>query len=169
MVAALPLLSLATGAGSAVAGASAAGTFLGVSAGTLSAVSAGIGAVSSIFGGLSAQAGAEAEAAQVRLQAQADRTQAAEEEFNRQKRLKAILATQNAVFGASGLSGGSQNNIQLADVGEANRQRGQAELLGDVNDTQANIQSKELKRAGRAKLLGSISRAGSIIGGINNG
>lgn len=166
MVAALPLVSLAAGVGSAVAGT---GTFLGLSAGTLAAVSAGAGAVGQIFSGLSAKGAADAEAAQVRLQAQADKTQAAEEEFNRQKRLRAIQATQNAIFGVSGVTGGSQDAIQLADIGEANRQQGQADLLGDVNATQAEIQSKELKRAGRAKLLGSVSRAGTLLGRINDG
>lgn len=169
MVAALPLASLITGAGSAVAGASAGGTLFGLSAGALSAVSAGIGGLSTIFGGLSAQAGAEAQASQVELKAQADRTQAAEEEFNRQKRLKAILSSQNAIFGASGATGTTQNFIQLADIGESNRQTQQAELLGEVNDAQARAQSSELKRAGRSKLLSSISRAGSLIGRGFNG
>ena len=166
MVAALPLLSLAAGAGTATAGATTAGTLFGVTAGTLATVSAGAGAVSSIFSGLSANSESDFQASQVELQAQADRTEAAEEEFNRQKRLRAILATQNAAFSASGGFGGSQNAIQLADIGEANRQQGQSDLLGDINAAQSDLQIKQFKKAGNAKLLQSLSSAGTLLGKV---
>jgi len=131
---------------------------------TFSTVMGVVSAVSTIFGGQAENESAKVEASQVELQAQADRTQAAKEELNRQKRLQSILATQNATFAARGVAGGSLAAIQRADVGQANLQRGEGELLGDINSFQARVQSQQLKQAGRSKLLGSVVRAGSILG-----
>lgn len=132
-------------------------------AGTLSTVFTVFSAASSIFGGLAGDAAGKAEAAQIELQAQADRTEAAQEEARRQKRLRVILAQQNARFGASGGTGLSQARIQLADVGEANKQRGEAALLTSINDKQSAIQASQSRSAGKSKLIGGFAKAGSIL------
>ena len=63
----------------------------------------------------------KAEAAQLEMQAQAERTQAEADELDRQRTLNRIMSAQNAVFGASGLAttSGSFTNIQTTDAARA--------------------------------------------------
>ena len=64
---------------------------------------------------------AHAEAKQLEMQAQAERTQAEVDELDRQRTLDRIMSAQNAVFGASGLAttSGSFTNIQTTDAARA--------------------------------------------------
>lgn len=64
---------------------------------------------------------AHAEAKQLEMQAQAERTQAEVDELDRQRTLERIMSAQNAVFGASGFTttSGSFANIQTTDAARA--------------------------------------------------
>jgi hypothetical protein len=68
-----------------------------------------------------AEAQSKAEAKQLEMQAQAERTQAEVDELDRQRTLERIMSAQNAVFGASGLAAtsGSFTNIQTTDAAKA--------------------------------------------------
>jgi len=68
-----------------------------------------------------AEAQSKAEAKQIEMQAQAERTQAEVDELDRQRTLERIMSAQNAVFGASGLAttSGSFTNIQTTDAARA--------------------------------------------------
>lgn len=64
---------------------------------------------------------ASAQAKQLELQAQAEKTQAEIDELDRQRNLERIISAQNAVFGATGLAttSGSFTNIQTVDSARA--------------------------------------------------
>lgn len=77
---------------------------------------------------------ADAEAKQLEMQAQAERTQAEVDELDRQRTLDRILSAQNAVFGASGLAttSGSFTNIQTVDAARAAEARRLNQVFTDT-------------------------------------
>lgn len=70
----------------------------------------------------------ELQAKQLELQVQAERTQAAEDELQRQQQLREVMSAQQAAFGSAGVSGRSFEALQTADVGKVAR----ADRLGKL-------------------------------------
>lgn len=129
---------------------------------------------------------AAAEAKQIELAAQAERTQAEVDELDRQKTLERILSAQNAVFGATGFSTGSGSftNIQAADTNRAAEATRLNQLFTDTRQVghRANINSvfsqaaiarsaaKVARRTNTIRGVGSIlSTAASAYGGAKGG
>jgi hypothetical protein len=70
----------------------------------------------------------ELQAKQLALQVQAEKTQAAEDELQRQQQLREVMSAQQAAFGSAGVSGRSFEALQTADVGKVAR----ADRLGKL-------------------------------------
>ena len=178
---------LASGA-SAVAGA---GTVVGAAI-TLEQVSAGFGIFGQVLNFFSGQSQADAaydaqiaasraelEATRTRvaennLSAQRERTQAAIEEAERQRRLRRTLAAQRAAFAGGSIDpfSGSAGVIQDATVGEINRESRLAEFASQDVISAINTQGLGIQAAGSgraASLIGeaNTSRAESTQTGIN--
>lgn len=140
--------------------------------GTLAIVSTLVSTGLQVAGGIQANQQAKAQAKQIDLQRQANRTQAAVEENNRQEKLLRLMASQKAIFGASGLSmnSGSFTAIQNTTVGDTANQTGQAELSTTINDNQLLSQKQQTLAGGKAALIGGIAGGvGTIAGAAGSG
>lgn len=115
----------------------------------------------------------EQRARELRLQEQAAKTRAAQEEFLRQEQLTKVLAAQRAAYGAAGVdaSSGSPLNIQQQAGGQTNRASRIASLNTDLETAGLRQQSLEQLRAGQIEASATrastyttgFSRAGSIV------
>ena len=156
--------SLLAGTGSAVAGATAAGTFLGVSAatfGTIATVGSLAGsAISGIQQSNAQQAAGEAallqsqqQADQLRLQIDQEKTQSALQEAERQRRLKRVLASQRAAFAGGGIDpfSGSPVTIDEDTQAIAERNSSRAQLTSDIRSQQLNSNRVNTLAAGRTR------------------
>lgn len=117
---------------------------------------------------------ASAEAEQLKMQAQAERTQAEVSELDRQRTLSRIMSAQNAAFGASGLAttSGSFAGIQTVDAQRAaeakrlnqvfvdTRQIGMQNNIAQIRN-QASVTRSASKIASRT---GAVRGVGSILG-----
>ena len=128
----------------------------------LSAVGTGVGVLGQISSGSAAQRTAKMQASQMQLKAQAEKTQAAIDEQNRQQKLTKVLATQRAIFGASGasLNSGSFLAIQNADTSEVARENRLGGLLADTSASLYDLQAQEYLSAGRSKNKASLLSGG---------
>lgn len=116
---------------------------------------------------------ADAEAKQLELQSQAEKTQAEVDELDRQRSLERIIAAQNAVFGSTGLSttSGSFTNIQTQDFGRASQASRLNQLFTDTRQIgyRSNVagiynQAAISRSAGRiARRTNTVQGIGSII------
>lgn len=120
------------------------------------------------------QAAAEARARELRLKSSRERTQAAIDEADRQRRLRINLATQRARFAAGGVDPqtGSPLRIQESSISEILRQDRQAGLFSSLTVGALNRQASQEVRAGQAARQGGNIRArqtlfqtGSLIAG----
>lgn len=114
---------------------------------------------------------AAAQAKQIELQAQAEKTQAEVDELDRQRTLEKIISAQNAVFGATGLAttSGSFTNIQTQDFGRASQASRLSQLFTDTRQigyrsSVANIYNQ----AAISRSAGKIARRTNIIKGIGH-
>lgn len=101
---------------------------------------------------------AKAQADQLSLQMQAERTQAAAENEARQRRLRSVLATQNAIFGGSNvdMTTGSPVTIAQDSVAQTALQQNQAMLSSSVRQSMYGMQSSDILSAGRYGLIGGV-------------
>lgn len=156
------LIAIAVKAGTAVAASAAAHPFL-FAAGAAAAVA---GASTAIVSGVQANKSAKSQASQIELQMQAERTQHAIEAETRQRNLRSMLASQNAIFGGSNvdLSSGSASVIAGATFDEASRQQSQASLFSGVRTSILGMQEADIRSQGRSALVGgSLSAAQSLL------
>lgn len=122
-----------------------------------------------VMSGRAAAAANRAEASQYDLERAAEATQAAIDEEARQQRLKAVLSTQAAVFGASNIQyGGVGDVLAQASLDETNLAGNRA--AGKTNLTQAQLresatQSRYAARSSRLSgYVEGLSTAGRFAG-----
>lgn len=132
---------------------------------TLGAASAIAGATTGIVSGVQANSAAKRQADQMRMQMEAERTQFAFEEEERQKRLRRTLSMQNAIFGGSNvdLSTGSPSIIAGDTFNEAERQRNQAGLFSDTRVSLLGAQANDAMSAGRLSMTKGFLGAGQSL------
>jgi len=167
MATAIAAGSLLSSAGGAIAGASSAGAFLGIQAGTFTAISAGLGIAGTALSGFqqSQAAEAEAEAQQIasrqrarnlEFQVEQERTQSAIEEEDRQRRLRRTLASQRAAFGAGGADPFSGSPVRIQEDTEAISERDQ-----ERSDLTSNLRINSLEQQRSQELRAGQFRASS--------
>lgn len=137
---------------------------IGIAGLAMSAIGTGVGFLGQMSAGQAAQRTASMQAKQMQLKAQAEKTQAAIDEQNRQMKLTKVLATQRAIFGSSGasLNSGSFLAIQNADTSEVARENRLGSLIADTNSSLYNMQADQYLAAGRER-----SKASLISGGVS--
>lgn len=128
-----------------------------------------ISAATAVAGGVQQYRSAHAQADQLKLQQQAERTQAAIESEEQQKRLRSVLASQNAIFGAGGIdiSSGTPSTIAGDTFNEAQRQSSQAQLFSDTRQSVIGSQISDTLSTGTTGLIGGVLGAGTSL--INYG
>lgn len=160
---AIPALAAGAGAGAA------AGTAAAATATSFSLTSAVLGAStalqigSTIMQGQAAADAANFEAAQADLQARTEETQAAIEEEDRQKRLRSMLSTQNAVFAASNITGGIEGTLSANALSESNRQTRLNALASDTTVSQFENQAAASRSAAGSAKTASYVKAGTSL------
>ena len=124
----------------------------------LGALTAAAGATTGILGGVSSAKAASSQAAQTQLQLEAERTQAAVEEEERQKRLRSVLASQNAIFASNSvdIASGTPSVLAADSYHEAARQSNQAALFSGVRQSILGFQEQDARSAGRIGLTRGI-------------
>lgn len=129
---------------------------------TAAALGTAAGATTSIVGGVRSSNAAKAQRKQADLQLQAEKTQAALESEARQRQLKRVLATQNAIFGGSNvsMSEGTPSVIAGASFDEAMRQESVAWLYSQTRQSILGMQSDQYAAAGRSSVLSGLGGAG---------
>lgn len=109
---------------------------------------------------------ATVEKAQMSMAQESEKTQAAQDELERQRTLRRVLASQNAVFGSSGagLSSGSFIGIQTADVSRASEATRLNQLFSDTRNVgyQINKANADFNLATSLSANKSMRRANSI-------
>jgi len=143
----------AQAAGAGAAAASAIPSWL-----TLGNVFSGLGAVSSLAGGVQGMQGAEFLEAQYEEEAANARTAAAQDELQRRRQLNTVLASQRAIFASRGIElfGGSQQAIQ-----EGTKQQAEE----DISTSKINILSRA-RRYGLAGAQAAVQGTGAFLGGV---
>lgn len=166
---ALAAAPAALGAGAA-AGAATAGTAATTAAGfstTGALLGAGVGlqAFSQIQSGNAAAQAAKTQQGQAQLQLAADQAAAAVEEENRQRRLRAMLSTQRAIFGSSNIDGqGTGDLIAAKTIGAVNRNTDLASTSANVNTAQSLSSIGQYGRdASASRTSGYTKAAGSLL------
>lgn len=168
-LAAAPAALGATAAAGAATGAATAGTAATAAAGfstTGALLGAGLGVqmFSQVQAGNAAAQAAKNQQAQAQLQLAADQSAAAIDEENRQRRLRAMLSTQRAIFGSSGITGeGTGDLIAAKTIGAVNRNTDLASTSANVNTAQSlssigqyGREASYERRAGYTKAAGSL-------------
>ena len=128
-----------------------------------------IGGTTAIVSGVQHNRAAKAQAAQMSLQVEAEKTQAAIEEQERQKRLQRVLATQNAIFGGSNvdMSTGTPSVIAGDTLTEASRQSRQAGLFSDTRAGILDSQISDTLSAGKTAMgIGFLNAGASLVQGL---
>lgn len=180
MATAIAAGSLLSGAGAATAGATG-GAFLSVSAGTLTAVSAGLGAAGTLVSGIQAkqqadvqadieQQRAQAEQRQINLEIARERAQSAIEDEQRQRRLRRIIATQRATAasGTGSLASGSPVRIEDDTRNVVRREQSRQDLASSIRINRFEGQKIQSSIGGRSRASSARSRGRqSLIGGIS--
>jgi hypothetical protein len=109
---------------------------------------------------------AAVEKAQMSMAQENEKTQAAQDELERQRTLKRVLASQNAVFGSSGagLGSGSFIGIQTADVSRASEATRLNQLFSDTRNVgyQINKANAQFNLAANLSANQSMRRANAI-------
>lgn len=109
------------------------------------------------------------EKAQLSLAQQTEKTQSAQDELERQRTLKRVLASQNAVFGSTGstLSSGSFIGIQTADSSRASEATRLNQLFSDTREVgfQMNKANAEFNLAANLSANKNLRRANAIKAG----
>lgn len=109
---------------------------------------------------------ATVEKAQMSMAQESEKTQAAQDELERQRTLRRVLASQNAVFGSSGagLSSGSFIGIQTADVSRASEATRLNQLFSDTRNVgyQMNKANAQFNLAASLSANKSMRRANAI-------
>lgn len=149
------------------AAATAAAGWTAAHAGALTAAAAIASAGTAIVGGVQKYKSGKLQARQLEMQGQAERTQTAIENEERQKRLRRTLAMQNAIFGSSNvsISDGSPSIIAGDTYNEAERQTNQASLMSEGRLSVIGLQRDDALMTGRYGLYGGIlGGAASLIG-----
>lgn len=125
-----------------------------IAIGTLLALTAG----SKVVAGISQSRSAKEQASQFRLQAEAERTQAAVESEERQRELRRVLASQRAIFGGSGVSLSSGTPLTLAaeSTAEAGRQERRAGVFSQARAGLLSSQASQSRSQGKGALLGGF-------------
>jgi hypothetical protein len=117
------------------------------------------------------QQSADVEAAQLKMAQESEKTQSAQAELDRQRELKQVLATQNAIFGSSGasLSSGTFIGIQTADVSRASEATRLNQLFTDTRQIGLQINQANAQFNVAAQLSGnrSMRQANAINAGSN--
>ncbi len=131
----------------------------------LSIASAVAGATTSIVSGVQAHKQGQIQAQQADLQAQADKTQAAVNNVQRQKQLAAVLGTQAAMFGSAGIDigSGTPGVIGQASFDNAQRQAGQEKLFTDVSVGVLGLQKQDSLLAGNYGMVTGFTGAASSL------
>lgn len=161
---ALPALAGA-GAATAAGGAAAAATSSFSLAGALSGAGAFLSAGASYLQGQAQAQAQEIQAAQGRLDLAGEQAQFALEEEDRQRRLRGMLSTQTAMFGASGISSsGVGDVIALDTIGTVNRESDLKATLSRINQSQirSGIRQNEIG-ASAARTAGALKAGSSML------
>lgn len=164
---ALPALApaaTAAAAGSAAAAGTAGATSAFSLAGALSGAGAFLSAGSSYFAGQAQARAAKIQEGQMQLNLTAEQTQFALEEEDRQRRLRGMLSTQAAIFGASNISTSGVGDVIARDtIGTVNRETDLKGTLSRINQSQIRSGIAEQQLAGSAARTGGIIKAGSSL------
>lgn len=126
---------------------------------------AGTSALSTTMAGNAQRYGAETQAKQTEVQMEAERLQATIENEERQRQLRSVLATQNAIFGGAGIDVGSGTPVDMAQASfnSAMRQQRTADLFSTVRQGTLDMQREDLLTAGRMAQRQSRLRAGASL------
>jgi len=114
---------------------------------------------------------ADAQAKQLELQVQAERTQAEVDELDRQRTLERIISAQNAVFGSTGLAttSGSFTNIQTQDFGRASQASRLNQLFTDTRQIGYRASVASLyNQAALSRSANRVARRTNTIQGIGS-
>lgn len=156
-----------------LAGLSALGGAAGIGGGisTIATVSSLAGSLFSAIGSIqagNAQAAAQkSQAAQTRLELQAEKTQASVEAENRTRELRRTLASQNAIFAARGVSGGSVDVIRDQTIEDINRIQDRADTLSSTNQAILASQEKSFRQAASfSRTSGFVNAGSTLLSGI---
>lgn len=169
---ALPALAASGAATAAAGGAAAAGAASTAAAttsafslaGALSGAGAFLSAGSSYFAGQAQARAAKIQEGQMQLNLTAEQTQFALEEEDRQRRLRGMLSTQAAIFGASNISTSGVGDVIARDtIGTVNRETDLKGTLSRINQSQIRSGIAEQQLAGSAARTGGIIKAGSSL------
>ena len=111
------------------------------------------------------------EKAQLNMAQEAEKTQSAQAELERQRNLKQVLSTQNAVFGSSGagISSGTFIGIQTADSARASEASRLNQLFTDTRQVgfQMNQANAQFNFGAQMSANKSLRRANAINAGSN--
>ena len=164
MGAALPAVSLLGGVGGGLAGLGSFGTILQVGLGVVGAIQ------QSRAGDVEAatiRAQSETQAAQAELQREGERVQAEIDRTERTRRLRSVLAEQNAAFSASGFSPASGTFAALSEesgrLGELEIERGAT--LSDINQQLLTAQASGFRASGEAGAAAAKAQASTAAAG----
>ena len=112
-----------------------------------------------------------AEAKQLELQAQAEKTQGTVDELDRQRTLQRIMSAQNAIFGSTGADplSGSFANIQTADTNRAAEATRLNQMFTDTRQVgfANNIRNLDFQTQA-TRNAGKIARRTNTLQGINS-
>lgn len=167
----------AAGSAAAAAGAAGAGTSAGL-AGIMSAampyislVSTAISAGSAIFGGIAGARGAAIQDQQYQEQADIAKTQALEQETQREQVLMATVGTQQAIRAGRGVDLYSPTGRNITQVSQAAEQRDVQAITANEQDALAAAQLGEQASANEATgaIISGVGDAVGVIGGDHGG
>ena len=129
-----------------------------------------LSAGSAVVSGVQSNNAAKVQASQYNLQLEAEKTQAAVESEQRQRQLKTILASQNAIFGGSNvdMSTGTPSIIAGDTYNNAMRQQNQSLLYSGARQSVLQSSIDDAKLSGRISLTrGYMGAAQSLINGAS--
>lgn len=160
--------AVATTAASGVAGAlGTAGAFVGSHAAAFGTLAlAGLSVGSKALAYRSQSGSRDLQLAQLELQQESERAQRAIEGEARQRNLRRVLATQNAVFGSSNVDMGTGTPSVIAGetFNEVQRQENQAQIFSSARQSILGMQRSDILASGRSQAFGTaVNAAGSLL------
>lgn len=126
------------------------------------------GATTGIVSGVNSKRASNTQASRIKTEEQAERTQAAIEEEDRQRRLRITLASQDAIFAGSNVDMGTGTPSVLAGASfnSAAREGRRAGLYSDTRQSVLTAQQQDVLAAGDSAMLnGFIKAGGSLVQG----
>lgn len=126
----------------------------------------GVNLIGNLSGAYGASYAADTEAEGIKAQAYQEKLKAGEEANLRRERLLKALSAQNVYSGASGVSGGSAEALQLQSIGEFRKEQQGASLMSSLYQSEADRSASATKSIGRQQATQSLLKFGTQFAGV---